>query len=154
MNGGSAACPDVGAGQYATFYVADALLGVPLQQIEEINRHVAVTPVPHAPTHVRGVINLRGEVVTVVDLRGILGLGKTDINGQTRTVIVSSSGEHVGLLVDRVGDVVDAGGGDLLPAPANVSGADGRFFRGVQRLESELMVVLDIDELLSNNLAG
>jgi purine-binding chemotaxis protein CheW len=137
--------------QYATFYVGDALLGLRIEQVEEINRHVSVTPVPHAPDYVSGVVNLRGEVVTVVDPRVILGLGATDVTSCTRNVIVNHEGEHVGLLVDRVGDVVSAADGDITPPPSNVQGSDGRFFSGIYKLDDTLMVVLDVSELLSGN---
>ena len=66
--------------EFVTFYVGDLLIGVDIHNVEEINRQVDVTPVPQSPHHVRGVINLRGEVVTVVDLGKVLEMGQTDIN--------------------------------------------------------------------------
>ena len=135
--------------EFVTFRVGDALMGVSIRQVEEINRHVEVTAVPHAPDYVRGVINLRGEVVTVVDLRRILGLPPAEITKQTRTVVVHSKGEHIGLLVDRIADVVKARTDEIDSPPANVGGVEGRFFKGVHKLETELLVILDVDAALT-----
>ncbi len=137
-----------------TFYVGESLLGVPIQQIEEINRHLDLTPVPHGPDYVRGVINLRGKVVTVVDLRTILGLEPAAVGRDTRNVIVNFHGEHVGLIVDRVADVVAARSDEIDRPPANLSSADGRFYSGVYKLESELLVLLDVEAVLTAGSAG
>jgi len=135
--------------QLASFYVADALMGVSIDQIEEINHHLKVTPVPHAPPWVRGVMNLRGAVITVIDLRVALGLEPTAVSRKTRTVVVRSRGEPIALLVDRVADVVSAPANEIEPPPANVVGADGRLFRGVYKLDRELLVILDADAVLA-----
>jgi len=137
--------------EYATFYVCDILLGLDIRQIEEINRQLTMTSVPHAPHFVRGVVNLRGEVATVVDLRAILGLPAAEITDQSRNVVVNARGERIGLLVDRIGDVVRTSASDIEPPPANVSGVDGRFFRGVCKLEKELLVILDVEEALAGS---
>lgn len=135
----------------ATFYVGDALLGVPIDQVEEINHHTELTPVPHAPACVRGVMNLRGEVVTVVDLRVILGLDPITITRKTCNVVVRFRGEQIGILADRVADVVRTRSGDMEPPPANMAGAEGRFFRGVVKLEGELLVLLDMEQVLASD---
>lgn len=135
--------------ELATFYVGDVLMGVPINHVQEINRHQHLTPAPQAPDAVRGVINLRGQVVTVVDLKAVLQLGNTEISRQTRNVIVGVKGEEVALLVDRVADVVQATGDRLEAPPANVGGADGRFFLGVYKLDAELLLVLNVEEVLS-----
>ena len=134
--------------EFATFYVDNLLLGVDILQVEEINRHLALTPVPHAPECVQGVINLRGEVVTVVNLRTILGLPRGEITKTTRNVVVHGQGEQIGLVVDRIADVVKTRRDAIDPPPANVNGVDSRFFRGVYRLEKGLLVVLDVEEAL------
>lgn len=136
--------------ELTTFYVGDLLLGVDIHQVEEINRQLNMTPAPHTPETVRGVVNLRGEVVTVLDLRRALGLEPTIITEDSRNVIVNSRGERVGLLVDRIADVVIAATDQIEPPPANVNGIDGRFFTGVYKLESELVIILDVEEALSS----
>ena len=81
---------------YVTFYVGDVLLGIDINSVDEINRHVEVMPVPHAPPFVCGVFNLRGDVVTAVDLHVILGITQ-EASEATRTVIVRSKDEQIGL---------------------------------------------------------
>ncbi len=135
--------------ELATFYLGDALMGVPIEQVEEINHHLDLTPVPRAPACVRGVMNLRGEVVTVIDLRTVLGLGPAAVDRRTCNVVVRSRGEQIGILADRVGDVVCARQSAIERPPANVAGADGRFFRGVFKLEHGLLIVLDVEQVLA-----
>ncbi len=132
-----------------TFYVGPLLLGLPIAQVREINRHLDFTPVPHAPPQVRGVVNLRGEVVTVLDLHRVLGLPAAEQTLQTRNLIVFYQGEPVGLLVDQVADIVEVAPEELNPPPANVQGVQARFFRGVLPMERDILVLLDLDEALS-----
>lgn len=136
--------------QIASFYLGDMLLGIDLNHIHEINRLVDVTPVPHAHESVRGVINLRGDVVTVVDLRSILGLPPIEVTNRTRNVIVNSRDERIGLLIDRIADVVATTEDTLLPPPANLSGIDGRFFDSVFASGDELMVIVNVQETLAD----
>jgi purine-binding chemotaxis protein CheW len=135
--------------EFVTFYVGDLLLGAEIGHVEEINRHVDVTPVAHAPDWVQGVVNLRGEVVTVLDLRKILGLGRTETGANARNVIVNADGERIGLLVDRIADVVNTQWSEIKPPPANLTGAHERFFQGIVELDRELLAVLNIAEVLS-----
>jgi purine-binding chemotaxis protein CheW len=135
--------------EISSFYLGDALMGVPIDQIEEINHQLDITPVPHTAPCVRGLINLRGQVVTVIDLRVALGLTPGDPNRQVCNVVVRSHGEQIGIAVDRIADVVRTRWSDVEPAPANVAGADGQFFRGVYKLPDELLVILDVEKVLS-----
>lgn len=135
--------------QLATFLLGDLRFGVDLLEIQEINRQRDLTQVPHTPPEVRGVINLRGEVVTVLDLRRVLGLGEVELGRATRNIILRSGEESVGVLVDRLGDVVRVEASELQPPPANVSGLDARFMLGVHQQEDELLVVLRIEEVLA-----
>ena len=139
--------------EFATCYLNDLLIGIDIRQVQEINRHLEITEVPHSPDYVRGVVNLRGRVVTVLDLRTILGLEPTRITDQTRNIIVQADVEHVGLLADRIADVVLANDENIELPPANVNSIDSRFFQGVHQLDNDLMVVLDVNEVvnISNN---
>jgi purine-binding chemotaxis protein CheW len=136
--------------ELVSFYVGDLLLGAEISQVEEINRYSEPTPVQHAPDAVRGVVNLRGEVVTVLDLRTILGLGRTAAGRNTRNVIVKSDGTRTGLLVDRVADVVNVRWSEVDQPPANLSGVQSRFLLGVYKLENELLSVLNVSEALAS----
>ncbi len=135
--------------EFVTFRVGDALMGVDILQAEEINRHIEATNVPHAPEYVRGVINLRGDVVTVIDLCTILGLPTAELTKQTRTVVVRSKGEQIGLLVDRIADVVEARSDEIDPPPANMGSVEGRYYHGVYKLDTELLILLNIDAVLA-----
>lgn len=135
--------------QLATFYVGDLLLALPIEYVQEINRNLDLTEVPHAPEHVRGVINLRGDVATVIDLRRILSFSPAEVTSQSRNLIVRSGGESIGLWVDRIADIITISSDDIGPAPANVSGVEGRFFKGVYRTETDIVVLLDTSEALS-----
>lgn len=138
--------------QCATFRIDDQLMGVDIQQVQEINRVVDTTPVPQAPEFVHGVINLRGDVVTVVDLRAVLGLERIQPGPYTRNVIVDCAGEKTGFLVDRVTDVVAVAPDSVELPPANVGGVDGRFFRFVCKLESELLLVLNVEQITATDI--
>jgi len=134
--------------QFATFYVGELLLALPIDYVQEINRNLDLTEIPHASEHVRGVINLRGDVATVIDLRRILGFSQAEVTSQSRNLIVRSGDESIGLWVDRIADIISITSDGITPAPANISGADGRFFKGVHRSDSEIVVILDVQEVL------
>jgi purine-binding chemotaxis protein CheW len=138
-----------GEQEFITFYLGDLLLGIDIHQVQEINRNLEMSPVPHAPNAVRGVINLRGEVVMVVDLREVLGLPPASLTRSNRNVIVKNGGEQIGLLVDRVADVVRASCDELDPMPGNLRGIDQQFFHSVYKMESGLLVILDVDVTLA-----
>lgn len=138
--------------EVASFYLGNALMGVPIDRIEEINHQLDLTPVPHAPACVRGLINLRGQVVTVIDLRVALGLDPAVQTRQTCNIVVRSQGELIGVAVDRIADVVCLRWSDLEPSPANVAGADGQYFSGVYKLPEELLIVLDAEKILGVDL--
>ncbi len=135
--------------QLATFYVGDLLLALPIDCVQEINRNLDLTPIPHAPAHVRGVINLRGDVATVIDLRTVLGFAPAEVTPLSRNLMVREVDESIGLWVDRVADIIPAQQDKVTTPPANVSGADGRFFRGIYRHQDEIVVILDLKEILA-----
>jgi purine-binding chemotaxis protein CheW len=139
-----------GQTQLATFYLGELCLAVEIGQIQEIMRGMAITRVPDAPPEVSGVINLRGEVATIIDLRRVLGLPQAAAGQSARTLIVRSQDESIGLQVDRVADITTVEDAEILPAPPNVGRVDGRFIRGVCPRETEIMVVLDLEEVLSS----
>ncbi len=135
--------------ELATFYVGDALCGMDILKVQEINKIMQMTKVPQAPDYVLGILNLRGQIVTIIDLGKKLGLGSTDMSLDPRNIIVNSSGGHVGLLVKRISDVVDADMQRREPAPANMGGIQGEFFNGVYKTDKELIGILNIDKVLS-----
>lgn len=135
--------------ELATFYIGDALCGMDILKVQEINKLMQMTKVPQAPEYVLGILNLRGQIVTILDLGKKLGLGETDISKDPRNIIVNSAGGHVGLLVRRISDVVTADMERRERAPANMSGIQGEFFTGVYKTNNNLIGILDVDKVLS-----
>ncbi len=135
--------------ELATFYVGNALCGMDILKVQEINKLMQMTKVPQAPEYVLGILNLRGQIVTIIDLGKKLGLGETDLSQDPRNIIVNSEGGHVGLLVRQISDVVEADMEKKEHAPANMGGIQGEFFTGVYKTESELIGILDVDKVLS-----
>ncbi|MBM9511638.1 chemotaxis protein CheW [Desulfogranum marinum] len=134
--------------ELATFHVGDALCGMDILKVQEINKIMEMTIVPQSPDYVQGILNLRGQIVTIIDLGKKLGLGQTDLGSDPRNIIVNAPGEYVGLLVNKLSDVVAAEPDKIEPAPANMSGIQGSFFTGVYKTENKLIGVLDIKEVL------
>jgi purine-binding chemotaxis protein CheW len=134
--------------ELATFYVGNALCGMDILKVQEINKIMQMTKVPQAPEYVLGILNLRGQIVTIIDLGKKLGLGETDISQDTRNIIVNSSGGHVGLLVRQISDVVAADMEKKERPPANMGGIQGEFFTGVFKTNTELIGILDVDKVL------
>jgi purine-binding chemotaxis protein CheW len=137
--------------QLATFYVGEMLLGLEIDQVQEINRCLDVTTVPHAPDWVRGVINLRGDVVTVIDLRSVLGLERGTVTKDSRNLIVNLSGELVGLCVDRIADIINVSRDEVTPPPPNLGELDQHFFSGVVTGEDAIVAILKLSEALEGN---
>jgi purine-binding chemotaxis protein CheW len=135
--------------QLATFDLGELRLALEISQIQEIMRDVTITHVPESAPEVSGVINLRGEVATIIDLRRVLGLPPAPAGVNARTLIVRSQGESIGLIVDRVADITAVDHHEIVPPPPNVGRVDGRFIRGVCPRESEIIVVLELEQVLS-----
>jgi len=134
--------------ELATFYVDHALCGMDILKVQEINKLMEMTKVPQAPDYMVGILNLRGQIVTIIDLGQKLGLGNVEISNESRNIIINAPGEHVGLLVSRISDVVMADPDRIEPAPANMSGIQGSFFTGVYKTENKLIGILDVKEVL------
>jgi purine-binding chemotaxis protein CheW len=136
------------AEQYCTFWVDDLFFGVAVAEVQEVLRHQPMTPVPRAAEAVTGLINLRGQIVTAVDLRVRLGLPPRDTANPAMNVIVRTRGEVVSLLVDDIGDVIDLNtltGVAAEPVPANMPIRLREVISGVRPLAEEILLVLDAD---------
>jgi len=138
----------IGQVQLATFYVADMLLGLPIAYVQEINRNLDLTEIPQAPEHIRGVINLRGDVASVIDLRCILGFGRSEVTNRSRNLILRSNEESIGLWVDQIADIITIPSDAIDSPPANLSGAEGKFFHGVYRTDDSIVVILDAEMIM------
>ena len=134
--------------ELATFAVGQALCGMDILKIREINKIMQRTPVPQAPEYVLGVLNLRGKIVTIIDLGKKLGIGETAPSEELRNIVVNSFDGSAGLLVSRIGDVVAVNTAAMDQPPANLRGIQGNYFTGVFKTKSQLIGLLDIDRVL------
>jgi purine-binding chemotaxis protein CheW len=134
--------------ELASFFVGEALCGMDILKVQEINKLIEMTRVPQAPEYVLGILNLRGEIVTIIDLGKKLGLKSTELNHKTRNIIVNSNGEHIGLMVEQISDVVQAEWEKVEPPPANIGNVQGKYFTGVFKTEDRLIGILDVEKVL------
>lgn len=134
--------------ELASFFVGEALCGMDILKVQEINKLIEMTRVPQAPEYVLGILNLRGEIVTIIDLGKKLGLKSTEISDKTRNIIVNSKGEHIGLMVEQISDVVQAKFEKIEAPPANIGGVQGKYFTGVLKTKDRLIGILDVGKVL------
>jgi len=133
----------------STFYLRNGLFALDTALVEEVVRLRRTTRVAHAPDCVMGIMNLRGKIITVLDLAQMLHLGKTTPGDDSRLYVVRDGDSIAGLLVDRAADVVELDPNRLEAAPTNVREAEGRFFKGIARVSDRLIAVLDVDAVIA-----
>lgn len=155
--------------QFVTCRIGDQLFGVDITLVREINNVLEITPIPREKDFIRGLINLRGQIVTILDMRVRLGMESRDHNEDTHNIIIKGRGElnsvcreslrasmkdipdPAGLLVDGIGDVVDAADHELEPPPANIEAAHAGMLMGVVKKEDALIAILDVAKVLTFN---
>jgi purine-binding chemotaxis protein CheW len=137
--------------QFCTFYVDDLFLGIDVQQVQEVIRYQELTRVPLAPTAIRGLINLRGQIVTAIDMRCRLGLPPRAPQQLPMNVVVRDGGNAVSLLVDRIGDVLEAEEESFEPPPSTVRPHVRGLILGAYKLSDRLLLVLDAARALLEN---
>ncbi len=135
--------------QLAVFKVAGEKYALDIMRIKEIQRFQAVTRIPKAPEFIEGVINLRGAVIPIVDMRKRLDLVVTEPTKKTRIVIANVSGKIVGILVDEVNEVIRVSRSDIGAAPALARGIGSEYIVGVVKRKDELLLLLDFDKILT-----
>lgn len=151
---------------FSTFLLSGQLFGIDILLVREINRQLEVTPVPHTSDYIRGLLNLRGQIVTILDLNRRLGLEKATLSEASHNIILktdhelqnldldedfghlSTAGDKVGLLVDDIRDVVIVPEEAIEPPPANIGKVDGQFLTGVIKQNNALVAVLSVEKLL------
>ncbi len=147
QNGQVAGGSEAGS-QFLTFSLGDELYGVDILRVQEIKGYTAVTKIPNTPAHIKGVLNLRGTIVPIVELRTKFGLPTIDYTMFTVIVVVVVQDKVMGLVVDAVSDVLDIGAKDIQPAPAFGDRVDVTFLNGIGKSGEKLVSLLDIDRLL------
>jgi len=134
--------------ELATFYIGDACCGIDILKVQEINKLTQVTPVPLAPEYVKGILNLRGRIITVVDVGKRLGLPSRCEPNHRRNIIVRFENEFIALLVDSIGDVFRTEMENIEMPPANVAGNQSQYFEGVLKTEKQLISILNLAAVL------
>jgi purine-binding chemotaxis protein CheW len=148
---------------FITITIDQYLFGIDVSFVREVNRYVDISPVSLAPDFIAGLMNLRGQIITIIDPGVRLDLGKTEIKQSSRCVVMKSGAElshlqgnislseTVGILVDAVGDIVIVEEDAIEPLPPNLTELDNEHIGGVVKLEKDLLLILKIDSLLKND---
>ncbi|MCL4536863.1 MAG: chemotaxis protein CheW [Nitrospirae bacterium] len=134
--------------QLVTFTLGNEEYAVDILKVQEINRMKEITRVPNSPQYVEGVINLRGKVIPVVNLRKKFGLAERENDEQSRIMIMDIQGITMGLVVDSVSEVLRVPSGIVEPTPPMASNISTEFIKGIAKLEDRLIILLDMDRLL------
>ncbi len=138
------------ASQYLAFALGEEQYGIELLKVQEIKGYSAVTPIPNTPEHIKGVMNLRGSVIPIIDLRIRFGMPKVEYTQFNVIIVINVGAKIMGLLVDAVSDVLNVTAADHRPAPDFGSRADTRFISGIVSSGDRIAVLLDIARLLSD----
>jgi purine-binding chemotaxis protein CheW len=135
--------------QYLTFALGEEEYGVDILKVQEIKGYTPATPVPNTPAYIKGVMNLRGTIIPVVDLRAKLALTETEYNQFTVIIVVMVGTKVVGLIVDSVSDVLNIPKSDMQDVPEFGSTVDVRFIEGMAKAGEKIVMLLDIDKVVA-----
>ncbi|MEI7812366.1 MAG: chemotaxis protein CheW [Ignavibacteria bacterium] len=135
--------------QLVSFTIEKEEFGVDILKVQEINRMFQITKVPNSPSYVDGVINLRGRVIPVIDLRTKLGLSRKPHDKDTRIIVVDLSGKTIGFIVDKVKEVLRIPSNIIEPPPSIASGINTEYITAVGKLEDRLLILLDLEKIIS-----
>lgn len=142
-----------GANQYLTFTLGEEEYGLDILKVQEIKGYVRATPLPDSPPCVKGVINLRGTVVPVVDVRSRFSMGEVSEDGESVVIVVTIDESLTGLLVDAVKDVLTISEEDIQPAPEITRGVDSDLIGGIGQYGERMVTLLDIERVLGEEIA-
>ena len=135
--------------QLVSFVVGDEEFAVPILAVQEINRMMQITRVPQSPRFVEGVINLRGKIIPVINLRERFGMPRLESTAEMRIIVVEVNSRVIGFTVDRVNEVLRIGADIVDPAPAMCTSVDGDYVQGVGKLDDRLLILLSLDRLFT-----
>jgi purine-binding chemotaxis protein CheW len=139
---------DPGLHEYVTALIGGQLFGLPILRVQDVFAPERLTRVPLAPDEIAGVLNLRGRIVTLIDMRCRLGLGQRDDGNPAMAIGVESRGESYGLLIDSIGEVLKLDDTAREPNPSNLDTRLASVSTGIFRLDGQLLMVLDVDRVL------
>jgi len=135
--------------QLVSFSVGEELFAVDILSVQEINRMLELTKVPQSPEGIEGIINLRGRIIPVLDLRIHFHLTASELDEQSRIIVVEVLGNTIGFIVDSVHEVLRIDRSIVEPTPQMTTSIDASYVAGVAKLDGELLILLDLDQLLS-----
>ncbi len=135
--------------QYLTFALGEEQYGVQILRVQEIKGYTAMTRIPNTPDYVKGVLNLRGTIVPIVDLRMKFGMEQEEYNKKTVIIVLEVKSRIMGIIVDAVSDVINLASKDIQPAPEFGGAIDVGFISGIGCYEDKLVAFLDIERALS-----
>ncbi|MES9942834.1 MAG: chemotaxis protein CheW [Candidatus Thiodiazotropha sp. 6PLUC2] len=136
--------------QFVTFILMDEVYGINVMQVQEVLRVTEIAPVPGAPSYVLGIVNLRGNVVTVIDTRKRFGLPSVEVNDASRVIVIESEKQVVGILVDAVAEVVELSEDQIDVAPNVGTEESSRYIQGVATQDKRLLILVDLNKLLTD----
>ena len=137
--------------QWVTFKLENEIYGINVMQVQEVLRYTEIAPVPGAPNYVIGIINLRGNVVTVIDTRVRFGLIPSEVSENSRIVIIEAEKQVIGILVDGVAEVVYLRSSDIDMAPNVGTDESAKFIQGVSNRDGELLILVDLNKFLNDD---
>ncbi|ADT86445.1 chemotaxis protein CheW [Vibrio sp. Vb2880] len=136
--------------QWVTFQLEEETYGINVMQVREVLRYTEIAPVPGAPDYVLGIINLRGNVVTVIDTRSRFGLMQGEITDNTRIIVIESERQVIGILVDSVAEVVYLRSSEIDTTPSVGTDESSKFIQGVSNRDGKLLILVDLNKLLTD----
>jgi purine-binding chemotaxis protein CheW len=139
------------ANEYLTFKLGTEEYGIDILKVQEIRGYDAVTRIANAPEFIKGVVNLRGTIVPIVDMRIKFGLGNPEYNQFTVVIILNVAGRIVGMVVDSVSDVISLTPDQLRPAPSFAAGLDTQYITGLGTVDERMLILVDIEQLMTSS---
>ncbi len=136
--------------QLVTFKLGTEEFGVDILKVQEINKMMNITKIPNAPTFIEGVINLRGKIIPIVDLRKRLGFRDQPYDKSTRIIVVELDGLVLGFIVDSVSEVLRIPENTIEPPPSMVAGIESEYIEGVGKLDDRLLILLELKKIFSS----
>ncbi|MEF1250759.1 chemotaxis protein CheW [Vibrio owensii] len=137
--------------QWVTFQLEEETYGINVMQVREVLRYTEIAPVPGAPDYVLGIINLRGNVVTVIDTRSRFGLMEGEVTDNTRIIVIESERQVIGILVDSVAEVVYLRSSEIDTTPSVGTDESAKFIQGVSNRDGKLLILDDLNKLLTDD---
>jgi purine-binding chemotaxis protein CheW len=136
--------------QFVVFKLGSEEYGVPITQVKEINRLTTTTKVPRSPMFVEGIINLRGQIIPIIDMKLRFDLPQTEYTNDARIIVIQAGNHTFGVEVDLVSEVLRINTNNIEPAPHIVCSIDSKYITGVAKVGQRLLILLDLDMLLSD----